>query len=241
MFIKSYITYSNVCGPFGASRDMISTKSWLSCLSSVKISKIEMREFHEIYCGRRIKIRHEYHAETYSLSNCMGHGNPVLHFLLPKSSGWRFMFFCSASELLYYAVVYKTTDSQDEESITHHTCFNLPKSEGINIHARCPLFLAKWLSTRRLELRRSFTDDGIKQEGTEIHGSVDQAREFHEKYHAVKTPTIIKTRLCILHGVKRPSVPEGGRFELWDHWPTLGYPSEHVKVINFISTCFMSG
>jgi hypothetical protein len=46
-----------------------------------------MREFHEIYCGRRIKIRHEYHAETYSLSNCMGHGNPVLHFLLPKSSG----------------------------------------------------------------------------------------------------------------------------------------------------------
>ena len=147
------------------------------------------------------------------------------------------MFFRSTSELLYYAVVYKTTDLQDEESITHHTSFNLPKSEGINIHARCPLFLARWLSTRRLELCRSFTDDGIKQEGSGTHSSVDRVRNSHEKHHAEQTPTLTQIWLWIGHGVKMLSDSESSRFKLWNHRPALGYPSENVKVISFNSTC----
>lgn len=147
------------------------------------------------------------------------------------------MFFRSTSELLYYAVVYKTTGLQDEESITHHTSFNLPKSEGINIHARCPLLLARWLSTGWLELHYFSTDDGIKQLDAEIHGSLDWVQRLYEKHYAEETPTLTQIWLCIVHGVKVLSDSESSWFKLWNYRPALGYPSEHVKVISFNSTC----
>lgn len=208
------------------------------CLAFLQatISRTEMRELTRSLVAGIWKLN-MYTMRKWTLwTFVMGHGKPVLHLLLPRPSSCRFMVFV---QLLSSFTTLPSINHWIAGRKFYHSPyeFRSTKRKDIGVYVRGLLFLAIWLSSHCLQLRCFFTDDGVKQRELKIHGSVDWVREFHEKHHAVKTPVIIKTWPCIVHGVKQLSGSEGGQFKLWRFRPMLGYPGEHVKVISFISTC----